>query len=321
VENFPLLDVVIGLALIYTFLSLLASELAELTVRLLQWRSKQLKRTIVALLGESSLLQRGCIDWKDSISGRVFNSSQMVAATYALNQRRQWYILYGISPQLFAEALLDVLQSLSQADPRSTDLENPTTIIAQFKQTLTTAPELSPQLRINLTRILNRLQSLEADPDQQISRLKNEIALWFENALIEPSEHYRLRLKWVSFLISLLLVIAFNVDSLYIIRRISENTATRAMVMRNSIHIQSCQKHLNSPDCVERLSRLMETTTLPVGWYPANRQTQFSQITHIVLLRTMGGWLLTSLAVAMGSRFWLQIFRRLAALLSKDQGG
>lgn len=319
-ENFPLLDVVIGLALIYTFLSLLASELAEFTVRLLQWRTKQLKQTIIALLGESSSLQQGSIDWKDSISGRVFNSSQMVAATYALNQRRQWYILYGISPQLFAEALLDVLQSLFQTDPVKIDLENPTEMITQLKHTLATAPELSPQLRMNLTRMLNRVESLEPDPDQQVLRLKDEIGLWFQNALIEPAEHYRIRLKWVSFLISFGLVIVFNVDSLYIIRRISENTATRAMVMRNPVHIQGCQKHLNTPPCVERLSQLMEITTLPVGWYPANRQKQFAQLNHVVLLRTIGGWLLTSLAVAMGSRFWLQIFRRLAALLTKDQG-
>jgi hypothetical protein len=51
-EQFPLLDIVIGLSLIYTFLSLLASELTELIITALHWGRKRLKPAMMILLGE-----------------------------------------------------------------------------------------------------------------------------------------------------------------------------------------------------------------------------------------------------------------------------
>jgi hypothetical protein len=225
---------------------------------------------------------------------------------------------------LFAEVLLDVLQDLAPsyqtvgADPRVADAlinHASCSTIDQLSAIIESAPEVSPLLRANLTRMIHQVQQKEADPDRQLLQLKNEIGLWFSYALRDPSHTYRLHFKFVSFLVSLVVVIAANVDSLYIIRRISENTATRAIVMRNASHIQACQKQLNSPQCTERLSALMERTTIPVSWHPSNSRKQFAQLNHVVILRTIGGWGLSSLAIAMGSRFWLQVFHRLGLFM------
>jgi hypothetical protein len=62
----------------------------------------------------------------------------------------------------------------------------------------------------------------------------------------------------------------------------------------------------------------MESTTIPIGWQPSNQGKQFTQLNGVIILRTIGGWLLTSIAITVGSCFWLQLLRRLSAFWSKE---
>ena len=314
-EKFPVLDIVIGLSLIYTFLSLLASELTRTIIRMRRWRQKQLQRTILNLLGES--VKNNDLDClKETITGKILNNAEIVSAIRTFQLSGKWYILCGVSPQLFAKVLLEIIQmsSSKQLDIAADPATEP---IVRLSLMIESSPELLPQLRVNLERMIHRIRQREPDAQKQFLQLQDEIAFWFSCALQEPSRTYKIHLKIVSFLVSLVIVIAANVDSLYIIRRISENTATRAVVMQHAANIQGCQRQLNSLQCTERLSSLMERTFIPVGWHPANRRKQFAQLSRVVILRTIGGWLLSSLAIAMGSRFWLQIFNQLGVMLGR----
>ncbi len=313
-EKFPLLDLVIGLSLIYTFLSLLASELAEFAIAILQWRTKRLTRCIITLLGESSL-QNNLDQFKDTVAGKLLNSLDISAVVQSTQRRSQSMILAEIIPHLFAEKLLEILQSLSLPNSPNVDSEYTPSKLDQLMVVVKSSSDLSPQLRTNLIRLIHRIQIIETDPEQQMIRLKREIALWFSHAMAGVLSTNKYSFKIVSLLVSLVLTVAVNVDSLYIIRRISENTATRAVIMQNATLIQGCQNRLSSSRCTERTSFLMESTTIPVGWQPSNRVRQFPKLSHIIILRTIGGWFLTIIAVAMGSRFWLQLLGHLSTVL------
>jgi hypothetical protein len=311
VEHFPLLDIVIGLSLIYTFLSLLASELTEFVITVLKWRAQCFQRGITVLLGESAEIVNHSDSFKDTIAGKVWNRLQINSATYSFNGQNRSIILPAVPPQLFATALLEVLQDLPVPNPvRIENKISSVAAIAQIKLVINSSPDLSPQLQANLQRMINRVQRIEPDAEQQMARLQHEIGIWFSHAMMETSNAYKKDFKLITFFVSLILVIAINIDSLYIIRRVSENTATRAVVLHNATQIQACRHNLSSLDCKERVSILMESTTIPLGWQPSNRQKQFARLNRVVILRTIGGWLLTSLAIAMGSRFWLHLLHR-----------
>lgn len=319
-EKFPLLDIVIGLSLIYTCLSLLASELAEFVITRLQWRTRCLKQSIITLLGEP--LSRGDSEqFKVTIASKLLNNSRIVSGVQACDRRNGLIMLSNVMPHLFAEALLDVLQGLpAQGLPLSNALTTnhsnaAAKPIIHLKSIVEFSPDLPPQLRINLRRIIDRVQRVEPNANRQMLRLTDAMGHWFSYATIDALAVYKQQFKIISFLVSLALVIAMNVDSLYIIRRISENTATQAVIIQNATQIQACQDHLSSPNCVERLSFLMEHTTIPIGWQPSNRQRQFAQLNGVTILRTIAGWFLTSIAVAMGSRFWLQLLNQLGFIL------
>lgn len=309
-EKLPLLDVVVGLTLIYTFLSLLSSELTEFIVTVLHWRTQSLKRGIMTLLGES--LELGDDPkLKDTITGRVLRNSRMSAIAQHYNQRHVPATLPYIPAQLFAEALLDVLQSLSHTSKPTEQKAVSEITLVELLSIVESSPEVSLQLKANLKRLIKRTQIAEPDPKQQMTQLKHEIALWFKRGMNGAFTVYKHNLKAFSFFVSLVLAITINADSLYVIRRVSENTATRTIVVQNAPRIQGCRENLNSPRCVERTSWLMESTTIPIGWHRVNRQQQFAQLSRSNILRAIGGWLLTGIAISMGSQFWFQLLNRI----------
>lgn len=317
-EKFPLLDVVIGLSLIYTFLSLLSSELTELIVTLRHWRTRSLKRAVMTLLGESLELSQDSNHFKATITGKLYSDSRMSQIIQYFDQRHIPTTLYNAPAQLFAEILLDVLQNL--LNPTGLAGQRPPSEITVTKllSIVESSPEISPQLRANLKRLIDRTQLIESDPNQQMTQLKLQIARWFSQAMTGALTVYKYNLKADSFFVNLALAIALNADSLYMIRRISENTATRAITVQNATQIDGCWEDLNSPYCVERMSLLMESTTLPVGWHRVNRQKQFSQLSIGKLLRAIGGWLLTTIATSMGARFWFQLLNQIVHFRSND---
>jgi len=318
-EKFPLLDIVIGLSLIYAFLSLLSSEITEFAVKLLRWRTRSLKRAIITSLGESLELNQDSSSCKDTIAGRLYSDSRMNQIVQYFGQRYVSTMLYDASPQLFAEILLDVLQNLlNSANPAEQRAASEITI-AKLLWIAESSPEISPQLRANLKRLIDRTQRVEPDPDRQMTQLKHQIAQWFSQAMSGAVTVYNYNLKAGTFLMSLSLAIVVNADSLYMIRSISETTAKRAIIVQNATGIAGCRDNLSSIDCVERMAFLMESSTLPIGWHRVNRKKQFSQLSGGNLMRAIGGWLLTAIAISMGSRFWFQILRGLT--LSHNKPG
>ncbi|HEY9662801.1 MAG TPA: hypothetical protein V6C65_30480 [Allocoleopsis sp.] len=316
-ENFPLLDVIVGLSLIYTCISLLASELTEWVITGSHWRTKYLTQYLLTLLGESSADDPAL--FPSTITSKLLNRSDVEALVQSSLPHQRSLILFRVAPHVLAAALLDVLQNLPTHPINPDQPEASISPIAALQAIVTTSPELSRSLQSNLMRLMHRVQTLEPDPERQMKWLEYEIERWFRYGMVESQNTYRQHFKLISLLISVGLTLTLNIDSLYIIRRISENTATRAMIMQNATHIHGCQSKLNSPSCTERLSRMMESTTIPVGWQPSNRRKQFAQLNLIILLRTIGGWFLSSLAIAMGSRFWLHLLHQLAIVLGRGR--
>lgn len=313
-EKLPLLDIVIGLSLIYAFLSLLSSEITEFVITLLRWRARGLKRAIITLLGESLELSQDSNYFKDTIAGKLYSDSRMSQIIQYFDRRHASTTRYDASAQLFAEILLDVLQNSPIPPDLAGQQATSKITVAKLLLIAESSPEFPPQLRANLKRLIDRTLLVEPDPDQQMMQLKHQIARWFSQAMASAVTVYQYNLKASSFLVSLALAITVNADSLYMIRRISENTATRAIIVQNATRIAGCWDNLNSIHCIEQISFLMESTTLPVGWHRVNRQKQFSRLSRGNLLRAIGGWLLTAIAISMGSRFWFQILNRLIYL-------
>jgi hypothetical protein len=307
VGRFPLLDVIIGLTLIYTFLSLLASELTEFLTTVLQWRAKHLQKGIMTLLGEPLELRHDSKQFKDTLTCKLYQSSLIASITHRSARKLPIGPSY-ISAEVFAEALLEVLQSLPEV---KNDAAQELNAVSQLMLKVEHSSELPPQLKANLQRLVKQAQVKTNKAELLTEQFKHEISIWFEQSMVHVSGVYRRNVKLFTITISSILAILINADSVYMIRRISENTATRSVIIQNAIQIEGCQNNLSSPVCMNNMASLLESTTIPIGWHSVNQQMQFPQLSITTLTRAVIGWLLTGIAISMGSRFWFQLLGKL----------
>lgn len=314
-SNFPLLDIAIGLILIYTFLSLLTSELTEFITTVLRWRANHLQQGIMTLLGESAALRRDPAQFKNTITGRLYASSLISSMTQPFRRRRRAVGPSYLPAEVFADALLEVLQALPEVEQDQAQLQQGvnqsvndlTRLIAKVEH----SDQLPARLKKNLTLLARRTQAQIQSSQQQMEQFRHEIALWYDHSMDRLSGTYRRNVKVFTVLIGFLLAVLINADSLYMLRRISENTATRTVIIQNAIQIEGCENDLSSSQCMEKMADLLDTTTIPIGWHPVNFQQQFPQLNPMYGLKAGLGWLLTGIAISMGSRFWFQILDQL----------
>jgi hypothetical protein len=317
--NFPLLDISIGLILIYTFLSLLASELTEFITTVLRWRANHLQKGIMTLLDESLALRRDPVQFKNTITGRLYASSAISSITQQFRRRR-----FAVGPsylpaKVFADALIEVLQALPEGEQSQTPWRQEVSQsvnasvdeLAHLMAKIGQCDQIPVRLKNNLMRLANRAQAQAKTTELQVEQFRQEIALWYDDAMDRLSGTYRRNVKAFTVLMGSILAVLINADSLYMLRRISENTATRSVIIQNAIQIEGCEQDLSSPQCVEKMSYLLDTTTVPIGWHPVNFQQQFPQLNLFYGFKALLGWLVTGIAISMGSRFWFQILDQL----------
>lgn len=315
IDNFPLLDIAIGLILIYTFLSLLTSELTEFITSLLRWRAAHLQQGIMTLLGESAALRRDPIQFKNTITGQLYASSLISSITQRFGRRRATVGPSYIPAEVFADALIEVLQSLPEVEQDKAqaqqDLYQTVNALNNLMTKVEHCNDLPAQLKNNLARFANRAQGQAETAELQLERFRQEIALWYDHSMDRLSGTYRRNIKAFTVLTGSILAVLINADSVYMLRRISENTATRSVIIQNAVQIEGCEADLSSSQCMEKMAYLLDTTTIPIGWHPVNFQQQFPQFNPIYIFKAVLGWLLTGIAISMGSRFWFQILDQL----------
>lgn len=210
--------------------------------------------------------------------------------------------------------ILEVLRSLPDINSEESELQQGpdksidelSVLIAKIK----CSSNLSPRLKDNLIRLAGQVEEKTEDTEQKIRQFRNEIAIWFEQSMVHFSRTYRRNVKALTVVTSAILAFLVNADTLYMIRRISENTATRSVIIQNAAQMEGCQNDFSSEQCMNNMASLLDSTILPIGWHSVNRQIQFSPFNVFKVFRAMIGWLLTGIAISMGSRFWFQLLDR-----------
>ena len=177
-----------------------------------------------------------------------------------------------IEPAQFAIALVDTLQSI-RGD------------YAQLGRDIAALDD--PQLRSALQAIYQR-----ANGDMEAFR--KSLAGWFDNAMERVSGAYKRRSMLVSVLLSMLLAILFNIDSIHLFRALWQQPALAAQV-------------LAAPSGIDQ--RTVDALfALPIGWstFPPRFNGAF-------LLQAVG-WTLTATSTLFGAPFWFDMLQRIMQL-------
>lgn len=298
-----MLDVAIGLSLIYLGGSLFVSILNETIAGLLRARSKELKRNLEELLDDRVIK-------KAVFESRVFQDAKDRFRSYA-------------DPVALAQVILGALGT--KADPTAAARGSGTEAFLRAIEGL------------EGSSLKTALVGMARASGDKIERLSQELGTWLDRSLTLMGEGYKRWIQTLSFGLGLVLAVALNIDSLSVVDRLFRDKEVRDLLTAAGEHYvtsisaeaqQRCQslpkdQRAATKEC-EPMLKLTETLVsrtgdlgkLPIGW----NSVSASGAPDAQPVRTWGlrivGWLITALALMLGAPFWFDVLNRVVNLRS-----
>ena len=258
------LEVAVGLTFCYSTVALIVSTLQEALAALFRLRANTLLAGVKSMLNDPRF---------DGLARAVYahplvnpHTDGTAQDETALRTKPSY-----IEPAHFAIALVDSLWK-APGD------------FLQLRASIDTIPDA--QLRTALQGLYNRARDLQQFQDM--------LAGWFDNAMARMSGAYKRRQLLISLLLSLLLAILFNIDSIHLFRTLWQQPTLVA-------HLQDV------PDAVDP-ALVDALLTLPIGWrsFPPRLNAEFAL--------QVAGWLLTASTTLFGAPFWFDLMQRVVRM-------
>lgn len=310
-----ILDVAIGLMMMFLLVSLVVSSIKEAFETVLCQRAKGLERGIREMFG----------DFRRTGMVPEFYNHPLISSLFAGHYKRgkTGNLPSYIPSKMFALAVIDLIASKSVlAVAPGAPPPSPATIFENFETSLANLPG-GEQLR-------GALEPLLLASGGRLSALQAQLENWFDSTMDRVAGWYKRQTQIIIAFIGLGLASFMNIDSLSVVRYLNTNqTARQLMMARAEQYRQAHQAGQTAPvdmgapkttDLVDPLGWLERQGGLPLGWVinPAPGQTQddFNRDWRRIP-QSIGGWLLkvagilfTAFAVSLGAPFWFDMLNR-----------
>lgn len=289
-----LVDVAIGLTLIYVGVALLVTTVNELILNVFNSRARGLKKSLAELF---AVLELGNIPGLEALKVEL-----EAAKSY-------------IYPKGLAQVIVGLAKSPNPLPP------------GQANQVVPNLMDLVDKLPPSpLKRVLGAMVQSSGG---KIDELVAELEQWIDSSLKVLSDDFKRCLQWITLMVGFALAAALNLDSaaaassLYADKQLRDGLVASAqnyVKQTTPDLIEQCSKlsldeRRASDECKPVLAlgtaiatRAEEFASLPFGWTDATKYDSCSWIIRI------GGWLLTAIAAALGAPFWFDLLNRLVNL-------
>ncbi|MDN5767239.1 MAG: hypothetical protein L0H96_21535 [Humibacillus sp.] len=236
------------------------------------------------------------------------------------NTQRQQLPAY-LSSRSFAQALTDIIIPGN----------NGQTTIDQVRTAINAIPQndLPPQLRTTLL-------ALATGAANDVTAFRTNLEHWYDDQMARVSGWYKRHVRWISVVVGLVLVLAFNLNVLSIARSIYTDQALRGSVVTQATQAAQCGSK-DPATCLADIRAKIDQVRgdgLPIGWaetqacsaphkdcnWPEQKGLwghgdQFTQAAANVLLLLLG-WGLMVITLLPGARFWFDALSQLGSLRS-----
>jgi hypothetical protein len=305
-----LLDIVIGLILVYLLLSLICSALNEIIEGFLKKRAADLERGIRELLHE----EKGTGLLKSLYEHPLV--SGLFKDKYDPNKTRN--LPSYIPARSFAMALMDIVLP-GQANTSSGAAG------ASVSQSALPAGSTNPlkPLRdaignINNAEVKRALITLVDAAGNDVSKARENIEAWYNSAMERVSGWYKRRAQLIILALGFLVVVAINADTIAITTSLSRDKAVRDSLVAEAQEFAKQQP--TSVEAKEKVGQYTEKISnlgLPLGWSKGNPlsipdETNESMSWPMKII----GWLITTLAISLGAPFWFDLLNKFMAVRS-----
>jgi hypothetical protein len=291
------LDVVIGMMLIYWLLSSICSAINELIAATLATRARILEQEIVKLLDDPKLVESF---YQHPLIRALFLPKEDVRPA----RRKPHYI----EPKIFSTTLLDILTPGSPTFRAIRDEVSGADVVG-VKQAI--------------RALMGDLAAAEGGEDTaRLQTLRKNIEEWYNAAMERLTGWYKRRTQQAIFFIALTVSLLFNIDTLVLVDHLSNDDALRAAVVASAQRAVADAGSQGTAGAgaagttlkaqFDALRGEFAALNLPVGWTRSARPSPHPAD----WFQKVVGLLLTTAALTMGAPFWFDVMSKLVNVRS-----
>lgn len=300
-----MVDVAISLALLYMMMAGFVSGLQEWLSNAVQMRGKHLQKGISTLLHEVVAPNQN-----DELTMAIYNHP-LIEGT-----RQGTRLPSYITAATFSTILAEELVNRSRKRKGLPEAHDPEEFFAGLRDAV--ADIQNDKLRQSLTVVLKHAGN-------DAGSIKQALESHFDNTMERVSGWYKRNVQWMAFGVALTCSVAFNVDSLAIVKKLNSDPAlTAAMVDQaaagQQLAAEPTVEAASQPATLRTLyvqSKQIKNTALPLGW--ENGLAPLTEKGMWGLFLTVLGWVITAAAATLGAPFWFDVISRLVPLRSSNK--
>jgi hypothetical protein len=330
-----ILDVAIGIVFLYLLLALIATTTQELIATVLRLRAKNLYDAIAGMLkGEIAQggVQKPIVEalYQHPLIKNLYREEPRFVDGVLVNKSA---LPSYIPSKTFAIALLDVLRGDSSASKAIGARE----VLLQAASTVDRI-EHNDELKRVLTLVIGNAQVLADKVDAEATRVSSGIETWFNDRMARASGWYKRRAQWIALTISFVITASFNADTFHVAGSLWRDGALRESIAA-AAQAYASEREGSPPDArsatppaaarfaaasesdseasaddvltdAERLRKdikRVRDASFPIGW-DRELPSPLEQPGRSALL--LIGWIVTALAVSLGSNFWFDVLNK-----------
>jgi hypothetical protein len=214
-----------------------------------------------------------------------------------------------ISAQDFSITLLDLLM-----DSKESGSLTPDQYLHALKNNINC---LNDDMRRTLMPLIQYAELTESNPDKRIIQVRQQIDQWYLSTIERASGWYKNRVQKIGLLVGFLIACLLNADTINIVQYLWENTTARQGLVQAAQEYQQ----INGPTLENTIIELSQVN-FPLGWRPlvdrtGNLDVQYESLKNpIGIFSKLMGFLITALAISVGSSIWFDILNRVINLRS-----
>jgi hypothetical protein len=273
--NNAALDVAIALVLMYLLISIMVTVVNEILATAMKLRASTLRSALENIIDHPSLRQD------------FYNHGLIAGTEDALKGQHVSYL----SGQTFALAILGSL-----------DPTKPIPGFADAKSAIETMPD---------TNIRDALLAQLTLADNDLQKLRDGIAGWFDSAMDRVGGAYKRNMKWISLAVGLAITLILGADTIQMGRAIWVDSTLRAQIVQAAAGVQASYdpKAASNKPLFDKLKGDDDNIrALPIGWQ--NLPDQLTWSSGVTWLVKFIGLILTALAVSLGAPFWFDLLSK-----------
>lgn len=338
------LDVAIGLSLLFLFVSLICSAIREAIEVLLNMRAADLERGIRELLddptgvGATQALYDHPLVFSlypgTYVPGRLRPLLLPRAGRLCMPIRARASLPAYIPAASFARAFLDITLRGPVGDaPSGPDAVLRVMSIESLKATARDMPD---------NRIRRALLSALDTADGDLDRVRRNLEAWFDACMDRVSGGYKRRTQIILFAIGLITAGVMNIDAFSVGRALFQDKALRDGAVAQSTELLSRDSGhplgVQAQDAFSALQSDLDLIQFPTGWEPPPQhlrhgidtaapddgpgttvETGYDTLTRIdpmAVVQMLIGWAVTGFAVMLGAPFWFDMLSHFVVVRS-----